>query len=258
MAILSYKVKTIFQSHSTNAFIINESAAKQFGWTDAINKHITFSGLNRGSADHKIIGVIKDFNFDPLRNSVGPLVIKFNPAFGEVAIKLIAVDDATQVKQIEQIWKEFYPEVPFNHYFLEDRIANAYAEESKLANIYFVFCGLAIFIACLGLFALASYTIEKRKKEIAVRKVLGSTAMRITLLMYKEFLILIALAFLVASPLAYFFFDSWLSQFAYRITIQPWIFSVAVFSILLLSAITVLYQSLRAGNTNPTIVLKSE
>jgi putative ABC transport system permease protein len=243
---------------STNAFVINESAAKQFGWTDAVNRHITLSGLNRGAPDHKVIGVIKDFNFDPLRNSVGPLVIRFSSAFGEVAIKLSPGDHKTQVKQIEQIWKESYPDAPFNHYFLEDGIAKAYAEESKLANIYFVFCGLAIFIACLGLFALASYTIEKRKKEIAVRKVLGSTATRITLLMYKEFLVLIAFAFLLAAPLAYFSFDSWLSQFAYRITIQPWIFATAVGFILFLSAITVLYQSLKAGTTNPSTVLKSE
>lgn len=241
---------------STLSFVINESAAKQFGWTDAVNRHITF-GVN-GNQDHRIIGVIKDFNFDPLRTAVGPLVIKFSPAFGEVSMKLSDGDHLKQVNTVEQIWKEVYPGAPFSYYFLEDGISNAYQEEQKLAKIYSSFCGLAIFIACLGLFALASYTIEKRKKEIAVRKVLGSTAAKISMLIYKDFLVLIGLAFLVAAPVSFLLFDSWLDRFAYHVNVEPSVFLVAVSSVSIISAITVLYQTIKAGLMNPATVLKAE
>jgi putative ABC transport system permease protein len=241
---------------STLAFVINESAAKQFGWQDAINRHITF-GVN-GNPKHRVIGVIKDFNFDPLRTAVGPLVIRFTVAFGEISMKLKEGDHGQQVKEVEKIWKDIFPGAPFSYYFLEDGIANAYQEEQKLAKIYSSFCSLAIFIACLGLFALASYTIEKRKKEMAIRKVLGSTATKITAIIYKEFLILIALAFVVAVPISIMLFGTWLDHFAYRVAIDPWLFVIALSGVLGVSTVTVLYQTIKAGRMNPATILKSE
>lgn len=241
---------------SALSFVINESAAKSFGWADAENKALTFGASP--VPDQRVIGVIKDFNFNPLQSEVGPLVIKFGGFFSNLAIKLKNGDHQAQVNEIEKIWKEVYPEVPFNFYFLDQGIDNAYAEEKKLSRIYSLFCGLAIFIACMGLFALASYTIEKRKKEIAIRKVLGSTAPKITLLIYKEFMLLIAIAFVLASPVSFFVFSKWLEKFAYRIAVEPWVFVVALASVSLIAAITVLYQTLKAGLMNPATVLKNE
>ncbi|MCW5909767.1 MAG: ABC transporter permease [Cyclobacteriaceae bacterium] len=241
---------------SALSFIINESAAKSFGWDDAENKALTF-GANP-NPNHRVIGVIEDFNFNPLQSEVSPLVIKFGGFFASLAIKLKDGDHSSQVEEIERIWKEVYPEASFNYYFLDQGIDKAYAEEDKLAKIYSLFCGLAIFIACLGLFALASYTVEKRKKEIAVRKVLGSTASGITLLIYKEFMLLIAGAFLLASPIAFFVFNNWLEKFAYRVAIEFWVFLVALGCVSAIAAITVLYQTLKAGMMNPAVVLKNE
>lgn len=241
---------------STRSFVINESAARQFEWTDAVDKHITF-GVG-GSPDHRVIGVVKDFNFDPLRNAIGPLVISFSAAYGNIAIKLDKGDHQKQVERVEQQWKLIYPEAPFSYYFLDDGIANAYREEGKLAKIYGAFCGLAIFIACLGLFALASYTIVKRKKEMAIRKALGSSSSRVTLLIFREFLVLIAAGFALAAPAAFFVFDNWLSRFAYHVTISPFVFVMALAIVILLAVVTIAYQTIRAGAVNPAIVLKGE
>lgn len=243
-------------SDSNNAFVINESAARAFGWTDAVGKKITF-GVN-GSPDHEVIGVIKDFNYDPLRNPIGPLVINFSGAYGNIAVKLKAGEYTKAVTQIEKLWNDIYPDIPFTYYFLDEALTNTYKEEQRLAKIYTLFCGLAIFIACLGLFALASYTIEKRKKEIAVRKVMGASSGRIAGLVYRDFLMLIVIAFAAAAPLAFYLFNSWLNRFAYRVNINLWLFVISLVAILFISALTVGFQTLKASMLSPATVLKNE
>ncbi len=245
-----------FNSDSTLAFVINESAAKTFGWTDAIGKKL--KGGFRGSDSTRVIGVVKDFNFDPLKSGIGPLAIQFGRAFGNVAIKLGSGNNRSTVKEIEQIWMRIYPEIPFNYYFLDEGLRATYAEEERIGKIYTVFCSLALFIASMGLFALASYTIRRRLKEISVRKVLGASASGIIVLIYRDFLLLIMVAFAIATPASILIFKGWLSGFAYHISLKPVYFILAVGVVILISWITLAFQMIRASQVNPAVILKSE
>ncbi len=243
-------------SDSSLAFVINESAARSLDWQDPLGRKVSF-GVN-GNPDSKVIGVVKDFNFDPLRNKVGPLIIKFSPAGTNIAIKMRPGDHRNVLRNIEDSWNEVINNKAFSYYFLDEALSRTYEAEEKLARIFTYFCGLAIFVASLGLFALASFSAERRMKEIGVRKVLGATEPGLVWLMYKEFLVLIAIAFVLASPMAYYFFNQWLNGFAYRIDIQPFTYLVAVVFITIIALLTVGYQSVMAARTNPVKVLRSE
>jgi putative ABC transport system permease protein len=243
-------------SDSTLAFVINESAAKALHWPDPIGRKISF-GVG-GNPNSEVIGVIKDFNFDPLRTKVGPLIMAFSPAQGNVAVKLGSGDHRSTLKSIEQTWAELFPSKPFSFYFLDEALNRTYEAEEKLAIVFKVFCGLAIFIASLGLFALASFSAERRLKEIGVRKVLGATETGLVALLYKEFLLLIAVSFVIASPMAYYFFTQWLNGFAYHISIGVMTYAIAIIFITLIALITVGYQSITAARSNPVNVLRSE
>lgn len=241
---------------STLSFVINESAATALHWPDPIGRKITF-GVG-GVPDSEVIGVIKDFNFDPLRNKVGPLIMCFSPASGNIAVKVKPDDYQNTLAFVEKTWNELFPAIPFSFYFLNEGLSKTYETEEKLASVFKYFCGLAIFVASLGLFALASFSAERRLKEIGVRKVLGASESSLVVMLYKEFLALILISFLMASPLAYYFFDQWLSGFAYRIDVDLMVFVTAVGFITLIALLTVGYQSIRAARTNPVKVLRSE
>jgi putative ABC transport system permease protein len=165
-------------SDSTVAFVINESAARALGWSDPIGKKVTF-GVN-GNPNSEVIGVIRDFNFDPLRTRVGPLIMKFAPAFVNVAIKLGPGDHRQTSAGIESLYNQTIDNKPFSYYFLDEALDRTYESEENLAGIFTVFCVLAIFIASLGLFALASFSAERRMKEIGVRKVMGASESGLT------------------------------------------------------------------------------
>jgi len=241
---------------STQAFVINESAAKALNWSDPIGRKITF-GVG-GNDFSEVIGVIRDFNFDPLRNKVGPLIMGFSPVRGNVAVKVNSTNYQKTISSIEQTWNELIPGKPFSFYFLNEALNNTYDVEEKLATVFKYFCGLAIFIASLGLFALASFSAQRRLKEIGVRKVLGASERGLVTLLYKEFLVLILISFLIASPFAYYIFHQWLDGFAYRIDIGILPYVIAVLFITLIALITVGYQSISAARTNPVKVLRSE
>jgi putative ABC transport system permease protein len=242
---------------SSLAFVINESAAKFLGWTDPIGRKVTF-GVN-GNPNSEVIGVIKDFNFDPLRTKVGPLIMKFSPAFVNVAVKMKAGDHHATVAAIENIYRQTITgDKPFSFYFLEEAMDRTYASEENLAQIFTALCVLAIFIASLGLFALASFSAERRLKEIGVRKVMGASEGGLVFLMYREFVVLIIAAFVVGSPLAYYFFEGWLANFAYHVEISPVIFVLSLLFIAVVSLVTVGYHSWKAARTNPIEVLRAE
>ncbi|MBL0742491.1 ABC transporter permease [Chryseolinea lacunae] len=243
-------------SDSTLAFVINESAARALNWTDPIGRKMSY-GVG-GSPNSQVIGVVKDFNFDPLRNKVGPLVMYFSPVQGNVAVKVKPGSYQQTIASVEKAWGEQITDKPFSFYFLEEGLAETYAAEENLANVFKYFCGLAIFVASLGLFALASFSAERRMKEIGVRKVLGASEAGLVALLYKEFLVLILISFVIASPLAYYFFDQWLNEFAYRINIGVVPYLIAVVFITFIALITVGYQSISAARRNPVKVLRSE
>ncbi len=245
-----------FRSDSTLAFVINETAAKALGWNDAVGRKLKM-GFG-GSDSSRVIGVIKDFNFDPLKSGIGPLAMSFSGAFGNIAIKLGSGDHVNTIKEIETVWAKLYPQVPFNYYFLDEGLKATYSEESRISKIYTIFCSIALFIACMGLFALASYTIQKRLKEISMRKVLGASQGNIMVLIYRDFLLLIVIAFAVATPVAVVIFNNWLSTFAYHIAISPIFFLIAIAGVIVVSWITLMFQMVRASRVNPAVVLKSE
>jgi len=243
-------------SDSTVAFVINESAAKALGWNEALGKKITF-GVN-GNPNSEVIGVVRDFNFDPLRTKVGPLVLKFAPAFVNVAIKLGPGDHRETISHIEELYNQTVDNRPFSFYFLDEALDRTYESEEKLGGIFTAFCFLAIFIASLGLFALASFSAERRMKEIGVRKVMGASESGLVVLMYREFIVLILVSFLIASPLAWHFFSGWLANFAYHVSISPLSFASSLLFITVISLLTVGYHSFSAARSNPVKVLRSE
>lgn len=246
-----------FNSDSTQAFVINESAAKFLNWSDPIGRKIKF-GVG-GNDRSEVIGIIKDFNFDPVRSKVGPLVISFSQAAqGNVAIKVKGGDYERTVSSVKKIWDEMFPETAFSFYFLNEGLNKTYESEERLATVFKYFCALAIFVASLGLFALASFSAERRLKEIGVRKVLGASESGLVLMLYREFMILIIVAFVLASPVAYYVFDRWLNGFAYRIDIGAMTFLISVLFITLIALITVGYQSISAARTNPVKILRTE
>ncbi len=245
-----------FPSDSTLAYVVNEAAVKTFGWKDPVGKKL--KGGFRGSDSTRVIGVIRDFNFDPLKSSIAPLAIVFSGAFRNVAIKLGAGDNLSTIADIEQIWLRTYPEIPFTYYFLDEGLRATYAEEERVGKIYTVFCTLALLIASLGLFALASYTIRRRLKEISVRKVLGASESALVVLIYRDFLVLIVLAFALAAPVSVLVFRDWLSGFAYHIELQPLFFILAIGVVVLISWLTLAFQLIRASRVNPAVVLRSE
>ncbi|MCU0393505.1 MAG: ABC transporter permease [Thermoflexibacter sp.] len=248
----SYQTKA-----DTAGFIINEEAAKRMGYTgeSAIGKKVKFWGL-----DGSIIGVAKDFHFRPLNVPIAPLIMRYRPQ--EFYFNLLVKVKPNQVNQLVEtlpaLYNKYEAETPLQYGFVEEGLNKQYWQEQKMGKIVLYFSCLSIFIACLGLFGLAAFSAETRTKEIGIRKVLGANILQITTLLSKDFLKLVLLAFMIASPIAYYFMDKWLADFAYRITISWWIFAVSGISAVLIALITVSWQSIKAALMNPVKSLRSE
>ena len=242
---------------ATSAYIINEAAVKHFGWqspTEALGKRMT-----RGQREGEIIGVMKDFNYRSLRHQIDPLYLTvIDDVMSFLTLNLQAGDVAQAVAQIEEKWKQVAPDVPFNYFFLDARFDEQYRDEMRFGTLFDYFAVLAIFIACLGLYGLASFTVQQRTKEMGIRKVLGATIPQILALMYKEYALLLMLAILAGAPLAYFFMESWLADFAYRIPVHGWIIVLAASLVIVIAAATVGSQALKAATINPAESLRYE
>jgi putative ABC transport system permease protein len=216
-------------------------------------------------SDRKIIGVVKDFNFTSRHQPIRPLVLDLNTqdqAF-QVFIKYMAVrisgnNMSETISWIEQQWKAQIPGWPFGFFFLENDLQNLYKAETKMSKITLIFSSISIFVACLGLFGLSTFTAEQRKKEMSIRKVLGSSDSEIFLLFSKHFFGLILIANIVAFPLAYIILRKWLSSFAYQVDIDFTLFALAGAAAIAIALLTIAYQALRASHTNPAEVLKNE
>lgn len=252
------------QTDDSLALIVNEKLVQNMGWEspeEAIGKRFNYRGQMRG----RVIGVVKDYNFASKHHPIGPFVITLNtrPQAFNLFIKYVAVKiDGTQMQDaiadLEKAWVSVLPERPFDFFFLDDRINDSYKSEQKLSDVTVIFSALAILVACLGLFGLATFSVEQRTKEIGVRKVLGISTSQIMLLLSREFMILICLAFVIAIPLAYYALNEWLNGFAFRINIQAWPFILAGVMTFLISAATVAFHALKASYINPTDTLKYE
>lgn len=247
-----------FVTDST-ACIINESAAKQIGWEDPIGETIgQFVDMQGSLRPLKVIGVVQDFHFESLRNHITPLLLQLGNSTGLLNIKAQSDDYASLLSKIEKDWNELAPNQPFETSFLDERFSRIYDAEQRTGNIFGVFAGLALLIACLGLFGLAAFTAENRMKEVGIRKVLGASVLQIVYMLSNQMGKLVLLAFFIAAPLAYLFMDDWLQDFEYRTSIGLWVFLVTAIGALFIAVATMSYQSLKAAVSNPVKSLRSE
>ena len=246
-------------SDSTNALIINETAARQFGWDDPIGKTIQWMDAEVGSKSRTVIGVTKDFHFESLHEPVEPLMIHYSPKYlFRYLMKVEPTNMAETYEFLKEQWKVYDPNNPANHYFLDIDLERDYTMERIIGSLLLKFTFLTIFIAALGLLALASFTAEQRTKEIGVRKVLGASLKNIILMLSSEFVKLILIAFVIGGVLAYFAMDAWLRQFAYHIDIGPLTFLVCGLLILGITWLTIGYQAVKAALSNPVDSLRYE
>jgi len=246
--------------------ILNEAAVKVMSLENPIGrKLIDIQERPEGNiaVPFTVVGVVKDFNFISLRDKVTPLAIQSNEAFGRAAqyfvtrVKAGQIPDAIQ--SIEAKWKELVPAEPFKFSFLDENLDAQYKSERQSGKLFAVFSGLAIFVSCIGLFALSAYITSLRTKEIGVRKVLGSSVAGVVILLSKDFTKMILIAFILAVPVAWYVMEHWwLQNFAYRINISLWIILVSGLSAIMIAWITVSYQSIKAAIQNPVGSLRSE
>lgn len=241
------------KSDST-AFIVNETAVAQMGLQDPIGKRFTL-----WQTTGTIIGVVRDFHFASLRETIKPAVFMSRPQWhGGICVKTTGAEANAAVAAAEALWKRFDSVYPFDYAFMDESFDKMYKKEQRTSQIFKVFGAIALLISCLGLFGLSAFTAEQRTKEIGIRKVLGASVSGITRLLAKDFLGLVVLAIVVASPIAYYFMQQWLSNFAYRIGLEWWIFAATGAVAILIAFMTVSFQSIRAALVNPIKSLRSE
>ena len=249
--------------NETNNLIINESTIKEFGWENPIGKKINRLGdTNEQTGDYTIVGVVEDFHYNSLHSPVNSFVLfGFDPnqiVYTNLNIKIRPENISSAVAAIEEKWKAFIPQEPLGYYFLDDKLDEMYGNEKTSGQIFSIFSLLAIVIACIGLFGLSAYMAELRTKEIGIRKVLGSSASKIVVLLSKDFAKLVALAFVIATPIAYYAMNRWLQNFAFRSPVQVWIFLFAGLAAVLIAQLTISFQALKAANTDPANALRFE
>jgi putative ABC transport system permease protein len=243
----------------SNALVVNETAAKLLGFTDAVNKVIyTSPGGNNGKFQPMtIIGVVKDFNFSSLRQNIDPVVMELRDDTGDLSIKLQAASISAVLPQIEHDWREL-SQAPFQYSFMDQDFDAIYRSERRTGTIAMVLTSLAVIIACLGLFGLAAYAAEQRAKEIGIRKVLGATVTNIASMLSRDFIKLVFIAIIISSPIAWYLMNKWLQDFAYRVNFEWWILAIAGGTAILIAFATISFQSIKAAVANPVDSLRSE
>lgn len=239
----------------SSALIINEEATRSLGFLnphEAMGKHFKL-----GDRDGEVIGIVKDFHHASLHESIGPLAMSLLPGkYSRISIRMTG-DQRQNMEWIEGAWKKSFPNTVFDYSFVDERLRHSYRAEDRFARLYFVFSTISIIIASLGLFALVSYTVERRTKEIGVRKVLGANVLQLATLLSKEFLVLVLVSCAISMPLGWYMMEEWLQGFAYRINVGPEIV-VAGFLTLVLALVTLGIRTVRSAVANPVEALKVE
>lgn len=253
-----------FGTDSTGSALLNEAAIKIFGWTpeEALGKEFGYVGGNDNKTRYrlKVVGVLRDANFESLYDPVRPSVFQLRFS-GDIAIKFNATTRDqlfSAIEEVEKEWESIASEWPFEFKFLDQQIAEQYRKDNLLSDMISYFGVLAILIAGLGLFGLASFTVQRRTKEIGVRKVMGATVQGILLLISKGFLILVMISFIISIPIGYYLSDAWLSEFTFRIGLSPWIFAISGFLSFLIGMFAVCFQSTKAALLDPVKTLRYE
>jgi ABC-type antimicrobial peptide transport system permease subunit len=246
-------------SDMTREFLVNESLVKSLGFKkpeDILNKEISI--LN-GVIKCPVVGVLKDFNNRSLRNDLAPMIITTNVTmYRQVAIKLATANMSATMQAVKKIWEQTFPDYVYEYRFLDDKIAGFYKQENQLSQLYKIFAAIAIFLSCLGLYGLASFMAVQRIKEVGIRKVLGATAGSIVYLFSKEFILLIAIAFAFATPIAWYYMHQWLQDYAYRIHISWWLFAAGGLAAIIIALATISFQAIKAAMANPVNTLRTE
>lgn len=243
-----------FPTDTSEALLINEAAAALLGWEDPVGK-----GLQLEEEETRVVGLLKDFNFLSLQTEITPLVFQIAPdELQYLVVRIRPQDVSSTLAFLEEQWAAFAPAYPFEYLFMDDDFAEEYEDTQRLSETLRSFTLLAIIVACLGLFGLVSYTTEQRTKEIGVRKVLGASVPGILVLLSKDFLKLVALAFVVAAPLAYWAMNRWLEEFAHRVDIEWPVFALTGALALAIAFLTISYQALRAALADPVQSLRYE
>lgn len=243
----------------SDALVINETAARFLGIKTPLHALLyrSMSGLRPSYKPYRIIGIVKDFNFNSLRQNISPLILMLGNDTGNLALKVNAADIPVLLTRLEHDWKKLSP-APFLYSFMDADFEASYRAETRIGTLFMIFTGLAMIIACLGLFGLAAYAAEQRTREISIRKVLGADTSTIIFMLSKDFIRLVIVAIGVATPLAYVAMHSWLQGFAYRESIPWWTLVLAGLGALLIALLTVSTQTLRAATLNPVKGLKAD
>jgi len=252
---------------ATEAFLINETAVKEWGFgspAKAIGQPIYWNEWSPADSLHpvkkgKVIGVVQDFHYKSLHEKVTASVIQIDPqVIYTVAAKIKTANIKHTLAFVQNKWNQFVPAYPLDYKFMDETYGNMYKSEEKLSDLLWIFTLMAIFIGCMGLFGLAAFSAEQRTKEIGTRKVLGANVFNIVGLLSKNFLVLVLISSLIAFPVAWWAMNNWLDDFPYRVNISWWIFGIAMIAALLIAFITVSFQSIKAATSNPVKSLRME
>lgn len=240
----------------SSAVVINQAMVRELGWsgTNPIGKTIVRSGQKQ----FKILGVVNDFNYASAKEKVAPLMMMLGNNYGGLVIKIKTGNVKGFLADLKKQWDAFNPDGPLDYTFLDDNFAKLYASEIRTQHIFSAFALIALIIAGLGLFGLSAFMIEQRTKEIGIRKVLGASVQNVLLLVSKDFLMLVGIAFLISVPVTWWAMHHWLQDFAYRINIQWWVFALAGIVAILISVLTISFQAIKAAVANPVESLRSE
>jgi putative ABC transport system permease protein len=236
-------------------YILNEAAVKVMGMSasSAIGKLITMND-NKG----EIIGVVKDFNFKPVQQNIGPLILRYTKQGGFVVIRTKPANMQQNIANLKAVFQKIYPDYPFSYGFVDQDLSRLYLSEQRMGGLFNIFSVVSIIISCLGLFGLATFAAQKRIKEIGVRRVLGASATGIVALLARDFVKLVAVALIAAFPLAWWMMGKWLDNYVYRIHISWWMFALSGILTLLIALLTVSSQAIKAALANPVKSLKTE
>lgn len=241
----------------STAVVINETAARQFGLAEPVGSYIRYTGSD--AIKMKVIGVVRDFNFETLKSTIRPMVMFLHTgANWDIAVRLSEGNTIEKIQKLGEIWKKFAPNSPFEYSFIDQNFDLKFRTEERLSHVILIFTTLAIFIACLGLLGLATFTAEQRAKEIGIRKVFGATVTQVMVLLSKDFVRLILISLVIAIPITWYAINQWLEGFAYRVDFSIPLVIVAGAVAVIVALLTVSWQSMKAALENPVNALKGE
>jgi len=243
-------------SDTLTSVVVNETLANRMGWSDAIGKKVTLG--DGAQINARVIGVMKDYHQTGMYNEIESLMLVWRERNNIIYVKLSGNNTEQSISFIENKWKEVFPDQPFTYTFLSERFNRQFEADEKRGFIFTLFTILAIIIACLGLFGLASYMVEQRTKEIGIRKVFGASEDVIVRLISKEFLILITISIVIALPVAYYIMGRWLENYVYRTRIGLLLLLLAALFTVILTFVTISYKAYQAAMLNPATSIKTE